>query len=748
MGRAWPILRRYTGEHLREIALPLGGIGTGFFSLGGRGQLTDFQLMSRPNRGWKPLYAHFLLWTKQGDTRKLRVLEGDLDSGFASDGGHPEVFAAFPRFEKAAFEATFPFGRVKLEDGDTPVDVSIEGWNPLIPKQTDDSSLPLAVLSFTIRNKTREPVDASVSFILTNFIGVDGREYDLKDSITESLSVDGWHGMHWWKDRTDVKPTNGTMAILCDAPDVKVARQWKFRDLPWSGERLGIQDEILAKGFIDDDQPGVPCPPSPKDTWDGSVHALVSLKPNEEKQVTFLVTWHFPHRNVEVAWNFSGSPEDRMRKNHYATRFQDATDVARKTISRLPELKSQSIAFIESVLRRQAPTSVKEAALFNLSVLKSHTCFRLEDGSFFAFEGCNGDSGCCSGSCTHVWNYEQATVDLFPDLHRSMLENHLTYGVTPEGAQRFRQSIPVKNATWGLAAADGQMGMVVRTYQQYLADKDMVWLRTFYLKAKKLLEFAWEPNGWDGDQDGVFEGSQHNTYDVEFFGPNPMCTVYYLAALSAAAKMADLCSDGDFAKKCRELVAKGSKWVDENLYNGRFYFQKVHPSTGKWAPFTGGMGPTNDPPFQVGPGCLIDQLVGQYKANRAGLGDLLDRFHITNSLKSTYRYNYKQNFRDHYHNMRTYVAPDERGTLICSYPDGGRPAVPFPYWGECMTGFEYMFAALLLDYGLKKQGLDVAKAVRDRHDGRRRNPFNEPECGSYYARSMAAWALLDAWDRT
>lgn len=103
--------------------------------------------------------------------------------------------------------------------------------------------------------------------------------------------------------------------------------------------------------------------------------------------------------------------------------------------------------------------------------------------------------------------------------------------------------------------------------------------------------------------------------------------------------------------------------------------------------------------------------------------------------------------RDHYNNMRTFAIGGEPGTVICSYPDGNRPAVPFPYYGECMTGFEYQLAVLLLDVGLKREAVNVASAVRIRHNGQNRNPFNEQECGSFYARSMAAWALLDAWKK-
>nr|HWA83990.1 GH116 family glycosyl hydrolase [Fimbriimonadaceae bacterium] len=462
-----------------------------------------------------------------------------------------------------------------------------------------------------------------------------------------------------------------------------------------------------------------------------------------------MIAWHFPYRNVQASgWLWSGGEASPIRKNYYAVGFKDSNDVAAQSIPRLPELREQTARFVDSVVRRKAPEAMREAALFNLTSLRGHTCFRLENGDFFGFEGCNAQTGCCAGSCTHVWNYEEATVHLFPDLHRSMLETHVKNGIEPSGAERFRTAIPLKTQTWNGAAADGQMGLIVRLWQQYTVDKNVDWLKSIYPPAKKMLEFAWAPGGWDADKDGVMEGSQHNTYDVEFFGPNSMCTSWYLAALKAVAEMAQLCGDPDFAAECDGLRQKGSAWVDRHLYNGSYYIQIVQPFEGEPAPLTSldAEHQSKDPRFQVGKGCLVDQLVGQYKANRCGLGDLLDRFHVKTAVKSTFANNFKTGFRDHYNNMRTFAYADEQGTLICSYPEGGRPAIPFPYWGECMTGFEYQLAVLLLDYGFKAEATKVVEGIRGRHAGHNRNPFNEPECGSYYARAMASWALLDAWD--
>ena len=58
------------------------------------------------------------------------------------------------------------------------------------------------------------------------------------------------------------------------------------------------------------------------------------------------------------------------------------------------------------------------------------------------------------------------------------------------------------------------------------------------------------------------------------------------------------------------------------------------------------------------------------------------------------------------------------------------------------TGIEYQVAAHLIYEGLVMEGLAIARAVRDRYDGERRNPWNEVECGSHYARALASWSLL------
>ena len=189
----------------------------------------------------------------------------------------------------------------------------------------------------------------------------------------------------------------------------------------------------------------------------------------------------------------------------------------------------------------------------NLSTLVSTTCFRTADGEFHGFEGVNDKLGCCYGNCTHVWNYETATAHLFPSLSRSLRRAAFGFSMDDRGALYFRQSLPDGIARDGFVAADGQMGQIIKVYLDWQLSGDETFLHEFWPKAKRALEFCWVPGGWDADRDGVMEGVQHNTYDVEFYGPNPLCGIYYLGALRAGEEMARAVGDTQSASEYRRL---------------------------------------------------------------------------------------------------------------------------------------------------------------------------------------------------
>ena len=314
-----------------------------------------------------------------------------------------------------------------------------------------------------------------------------------------------------------------------------------------------------------------------------------------------------------------------------------------------------------------------------------------------------------------------------------------------DGVLPIRVQLPEGKQTGGITATDGTMGQIIRTYLDWRLCGDNDWLRAIWPNVKKAMEFAWVEGGWDGDRDGVTEGVQHNTYDVEFYGPNPMCGIYYLGGLRACEEMARAARRGRRSPgSAARLFERGSKWIDENLFNGQYYIQKVQgiPADKIAKPLRsrGGAEDSEHPDFQVGEGCLADQLVGQYVATVAGLGSLVDPAKIRKTLESIYKYNYRHSLDEHDSVERIYALNDEAGLLLCDYGPAKRPKIPFPYFSEVWTGFEYEVAALMLYYGMEKEGLEIIRNTRLRYDGERRNPWDELECGHHYVRAMAAWS--------
>ena len=301
------------------------------------------------------------------------------------------------------------------------------------------------------------------------------------------------------------------------------------------------------------------------------------------------------------------------------------------------------------------------------------------------------------------------------------------------------------------------MGCLMKLYREWRLSGDEAWLRSLWPRAKKALEFCWIAGGWDADKDGVMEGCQHNTMDVEYYGPNPQMGTWYLGALRACEEMARHLGETAFADECRRLFANGSAWLDANLFNGDYYEHHIVPPSSETMIAPGlrheSMGARNlaEPELQLGAGCLIDQLVGQYMAHVCGLGYLLSPDNVRKTLQSLMRWNFQAGLWGHFNHLRTFALQGESAMLMATYPKGRRPARPFPYYNEVMTGFEHTAAAHMLYEGMEPDGLRVIGAIRARYDGKRRSPFDEAECGHHYARAMAAWTHVLAltgfrWD--
>ncbi len=744
----WPVLKHYDENHISKVALPIGGIGTGTVSINGRGNLVDWEIMNRPGKGFSTVTPgndapFFAIHINDGDQKYTKGLMGPmLDYEYQDMEGRPIDHHGIPRFEKATFDAAYPFGVVNLTDNSLPIDVKIKAFNPLVPGDADASGIPIAVLRYEVSNKTNKPINVSVCGSIRNFIGKDGSKFHLNwkgdrtyegaiKNKNEYFSEGKLSGINFLPGEVaEDDPAWGTMALTTDNETGITYRTSSVHNA-WSNAVLDFWDDfsddgklVEKPGLIDNDPMA-------------SLAVNQEIPANGTKEFQFYLTWHFPNRQ---AWS------SEVVGNYYTTQYKDAKDVIQQVHPELNQMEEKSLQFVNAFLGSGLPDVVKEAALFNLSTLRSQTVFRIASGHMMGWEGCMDLNGSCAGSCTHVWNYEQATAFLFGSLAKTMRDVEFNYATRDNGSMSFRAGLPLANAQWVYAAADGQMGTIMKMYRDWQLSGDTEYLKSSWQNVKNALAFSWIKGGWDSDVDGVMEGCQHNTMDVEYFGPNPQMQFWYLGALRAATEMADALGDKEFAEKCKKLYEKGSKWTDENLFNGEYYEQIVMPpkSLEDVAPgIRSGMGAKDvtDPVFQLAKGCLVDQLVGQYMAHICGLGYLAKAENVKTTLQSIMKYNHRESLVDHFNNMRSYALGDESALLMASWPKG-RPKVPFPYFSEVMTGFEYTAAVGMLYEGLEEEGLKVIANIRNRYDGAKRSPFDEAECGHHYARAMASWASV------
>ncbi|MFW6163752.1 MAG: GH116 family glycosyl-hydrolase [Planctomycetota bacterium] len=737
----WPVLTSYEGERLRCVALPLGGIGTGTVSLGGRGDLRDWEIVNRPAKGFQPRHAFFALWAKpKGEEAVARCLEGALLPPYEGSHGATQANHGLPRFRRCSFLAAYPFGQVLLADRDVPLDVRIEAFNPLIPADVERSSLPIAVLRFVLTNRKRSPVEAAVCGSLQNFIGSDGSRGKPRANVNRFRQGARVRGLLLSSEGVDPAAEQwGTIALTTTATR-GLSHRAAWASLSWGDTLLDFWDDFSDDGRLNDRDPaGVDAPTA-------SLAVRTRVPARGSRTLTFLLAWHFPNRQTWTPAEGGGQSAANTIGNHYATQYQDAWDVTEQTAAALQRLEADTVTFVRSFCDADLPPAVKEAALYNLSTLRTQTVFRTPDGRFYGWEGCSDAGGCCHGSCTHVWNYEHATGFVFGAIGQSMREVEFTHRTDARGLMSFRCNLPIDRAAeQGKAAADGQMGCLMRLYREWQLSGDDAFLRQLWPQAREALEFCWIPGGWDADRDGVMEGCQHNTMDVEYYGPNPQMGAWYLGALRACEEMARHVGEDDFASRCRELFEKGRAGLDADLFNGEYYEHRIVPPTGEVAEglrHRMGAADATAPDFQLGAGCLVDQLVGQFTAHVLGLGDLLDRGHVRKTLRSIMRHNFQDDLTGHFNHLRSFALNGESALVMATYPRDRRPKRPFPYFNEVMTGFEYAAAVHMLYEGQVEAGLKCIRAIRARYDGARRNPFDEAECGHHYARAMASWAAL------
>ncbi len=451
----------------------------------------------------------------------------------------------------------------------------------------------------------------------------------------------------------------------------------------------------------------------------------------------------------------------------YSERFKSLNEVIGYWDANQAMLEKNSRLFSDAFYSSSLPAEVLEAVAANLTILKSPTVLRQWDGRFWAWEGCQDSFGSCHGSCTHVWNYAQALPHLFPSLERTLRETEFRVSQNTEGHQNFRVNLPISAPPHNFhAAADGQLGGIMKVYREWRISGDTQWMKDLFPAVKKSLDYCIRT--WDPLHKGCLEEPHHNTYDIEFWGPDGMCTSFYLGALTAFIEMGKELKQP--VKEYTALLSKGRKYMETALFDGEYFIQKIQweglqaPNPVDVMSFGGSYSEEalkllkeEGPKYQYGTGCLSDGILGMWMASVCGLNEVLDNEKVRSHLVAVHKYNLKHDLIDHFNPQRpVYACGKDGGLLLCTWPKGGMLSLPFVYSNEVWTGIEYQVASHLMMKGEVEKGLDIVRECRKRYDGRVRNPFNEIECGHWYARAMASYGMLqgltgvwyDAVDKT
>ncbi len=482
------------------------------------------------------------------------------------------------------------------------------------------------------------------------------------------------------------------------------------------------------------------------ETMVGAIGESYTLQPGEEKEVTFIISWFFPHFNQQEIerGELLQLKDIKYLKRHYANWFRSANQVADYICNDFKRLAGTTRKWNQTYYDATLPDWLLDRSFISLNCLATNTMLWFDNGRVWGWEGVE----CCQGTCQHVWQYAQGMARVFPQMEKILREvTDFGYSFREDGGFGHRDETAGK---YGIEVAqDGHCGTVMRVYREHKMSTDNIFLKKHYQKIKKSVQYLINE---DKDKDGLLEGAQSNTLDGAWYGPMGWISSLYIGALAAGKEMALEVGDNAFAAECSKLITLGKQNLISGLYNGEYFIHLPDPD--------------HSDAINSNDGCHIDQVLGQSFAWQVGIPErVVPEKECKSALESIWKYNFApdaflyQKQHKPIKGARIYATEGEAGTIMCTWPksNGDETAVPGmadrsdesevwlgpgAYFDEAMNGFEYQVAAHMIWEGFLEKGLAMAKVVHDRYNPLRRNPYNEIECSDHYSRSMASYGIL------
>ncbi len=748
-----------TGDDLKFIGMPINGISTGQVYLGGDGRLWCWNLDGEPDAAWKDI---------GGGPKYMNPVQpsSPMDQGFAVEVGPADGKRVFTLdsggFGDIKFTNRYPMGRVNFSDADCPVDVQLDAYTPFVPLNRDDSSYPVIVMRYTIKNTSTQPQEVAIGGWIENFSNHRTAAVNANGvRLSQYRELEGLSIVECWARPLDEALNRQKKAEAEATLQQKAEQNAQSKKPPkdtspdpntiafdWANDFGAV-----ALGLLGDKEPDFvstarsdagpenlfqsgPADESSKSLQEGSfddkayasLGRRFTLQPGSEETVAFTLSWRFP--NARFVTGFGRTVWSRD-VNFYSTQWPDASAAAHAVTTREKELRNATQSWTDTWYDSTLPHWFLERTLIPIDCMQTQLTARLamQDGMYGLDEGVN----CCQGNCTHVWHYAQGLARLFPVIERECRDK-VDFGRSfkfDTGAMNFRCSTKTFRE-----ATDGQCGTILRVFRESQMTTDLSFLQSIWDRTKLTMDYVIKT--WDTNEDGLLSGAQHNTLDKAWYGQIHWLINLYHAALRAAAKMAVQMNQPAVAARYEQLVAKGSASMVEMLWNEDFgYFVHI---------------PELPPEKTIGSttGCHIDQVLGEFWLRNLGLDPILPRDKVRKALSALWTYNFSPNigdFRKLEKKGRWFAAEGEAGLIMCTFPHGKENAQKknfHRYFNECMSGFEWQVAATMIWEGMLEEGLAIGKAIYDRYRPELRNPYNEVECGDHYSRALSSYSAFMA----
>ena len=661
--------------------------------------------------------------------------------------------------ERIRFDGRFPVCELRYEDAALPCRLTGRAVAPFVPHRTEIAATPGFYMDFEIENPAAEPLTVSLlGTLVPEFCnGCDCR--NALSAETESVSV-------------TMRPARRTNAPDCgevcfsiggDVERSYVAADYRrfIREYIFDDDAFGVSQESVLFGFretgrLPNSEAGSPPPAPPENTEalsDGELAALVSayeqypfaasvlrriretrpafpenredraaflkalrgqgrlkpeafgaaalcgtmrLAPGEKKTVRFILTWYFPNHF---------SKDGRRLGHYYENLFGGAEEANAFLRNRRPEIFDKAAAFSRLLYATDLPAAYPDCWSGHLSTIVKCSWY-LKDGRFGLWEG----QGFCGFHTTDItYHASFGLLALFPELQLGQMRMGAAFQ-REDGRVHHCFSPDLYHVNNGFDRVDMNNQFVLMVLRDYLHTGDAGYLGDMWPHVIRAMDSI---GALDGDGDGLPDrDTKRNTYDAWNFSGTPVyISILWLAALKAAARIADETGDAVRAGAWRGLLEKGLASLEKRLWNGEYY--------DLWRTDT-----------EKDESLMTDQLDGEWFLRAAGIGGNLNDARV----RAVLRFILDRNF-DPDSGLINASCPAGRRTTLFSHKNCQVEAT----W----TGIGYAMAALCLSVGLRGDADALVTAIRD-NQARFGALWDHWECGHHYTRPMSSWTTLNA----